>query len=225
MSLIEERIGPSNKRWVSSSIFLQLQRLNNLSLRGILSYRSVKVRLKRIGPWRTPLVYWKGCVWLFPILIEQVEFEYEHLFVTACIRVHRARPNLKCRYIKSADTLKYSEPTPRLARVIIYLFIDFLFTEFTKWQTEFREGFGLFPLFFVYCFRIPLFWVYRALLGYMLSKVTHEGRDLGQSCVAFVGGAFRSMIMAPSQISWGFFPYSVFSQQVFFWPSYLQYSF
>ena len=70
----------------------------------------------------------------------------------------------------SYHVVKNSRPTPRLARVIIYLFIDFLFTEFSKWQTEIREGSGLFPLFFVYCFRIPLFWVYRALLEYMLSK-------------------------------------------------------
>ena len=45
---------------------------------------SLTYRLKRRGlkmqPWRTPLVYWKGCVWLFPIQIEQVEFEYK-LFI------------------------------------------------------------------------------------------------------------------------------------------------
>jgi len=30
-------------------------------------------------PWRTPLAYRKDRVWLFPILTEEVEFEYKVL--------------------------------------------------------------------------------------------------------------------------------------------------
>ena len=66
----------------------------------------------------------------------------------------------------------------------MYLFIDILLTEFIKWQTEFREG-------FIFC----LLFSNSIILSFsrLLSKVTYEGRDLGKSRVAFVGGAFQSM--------------------------------
>ena len=38
ISLIEEKLGKSYKKYVSTSILLQLQRLHSLSSRGILSY-------------------------------------------------------------------------------------------------------------------------------------------------------------------------------------------
>ena len=45
--------------------------------------KSLTYRLKSKGlklqPWRTPLAYWKDRVWLFPILTEEVEFEYKLL--------------------------------------------------------------------------------------------------------------------------------------------------
>ena len=72
----------------------------------------------------------------------------------------------------------------------MYLFIDILLTEFIKWQTEFREG-------FICCLLFSNSIILS--LSRLLSKVTY---DLGQSRVAFVG----------SQISWFFFPCSVFSR-------------
>ena len=43
--------------------------------------KSLTYRLKskglKIQPWRTPLAYRKGRVLLFPIFIEEVEFEYD----------------------------------------------------------------------------------------------------------------------------------------------------
>ena len=43
ISLIEEKLRQSNKKWASSSILLQLQRFHNLSLCGILLYLPVSI--------------------------------------------------------------------------------------------------------------------------------------------------------------------------------------
>ena len=48
-----------------------------------LTYR-LKSKGLKMQPWRTPLAYSKDRVWLFPILTQEVEFEYKLLITRPC---------------------------------------------------------------------------------------------------------------------------------------------